>query len=170
MFGKRPTKNRVLGLIDFENIWQNIIKDMPPPERFSLRAGFDRLTRKVAQEVGEIANVFIFVPPHLASNWGGDFHEQGFFTISCPKIKGKVGEDIDTTDQTLIDFGKYMIDNIQGLTHLCIGSGDKDFSPLARFARRKGLRVIVIAASERSLASDLIRLADKIFIFSPTEN
>lgn len=172
----RPGKNKILLLIDFENLQKNLAIT-PTAEKFSVAAGFDRLFKQISREVGEIDNVFVFVPPHSASLWGETFHKLGFFTILCPKIKSKSREEIDTTDETLTAFGKKMILQPPELTHLCLGSGDKDFSPLLREAIRKGLKIIVVAGNFNSLSSELIKLADKkpdgtkmVYLFSPTED
>lgn len=176
---KRKSKveqNKILFLIDFENL-QNNLETMPTPGKFSMVAGFDRLFKQISREVGEIDNVFVFAPPRATSLWGETFHKLGLFTILCPEIENKSGEKINTTDETLIAFGKKMILQIPELTHLCLGSGDKDFSPLVREATRKGLRIIVVAGNLRSLSSELIKLADKkldgtkmVYLFSPTED
>lgn len=164
---KKKEKARVLVLIDWENLL--ISAEEVGPETFSVVAGFDKIIEKIGQEVGSIVEVFVFTPPHLAYLWGKRLYELGFTTIVCPKIESKEGIEIDTTDQIIIDFGKKMINEIKDLTHLCIGSGDKDFRPLWREAMRKGLKRIVIAGSKLSLASEVIKLANKIYIFSPSE-
>ena len=115
-----------------------------------------------------MADVFVFLPPHQSMIYGEDISRAGFYIIDCPKVKGKKGEPQDTTDETLIRFGQWAIEKLN-VTHLCIGSGDKDFSPLVRRAIRKGLRIIVAAATMHSLSDELSGLADKIFIFSPAE-
>lgn len=168
MFFRKPKRNRILFLIDFENILQNL-KQLPSPENLSFLAGFDRLIKEVAQDIGEIIDVFVFLPPHLASIYGEDLYRAGFFIIVCPKIRDKTGEQIDTTDETLIRFGHRAIDELDNITHLCLGSGDRDFGPLVRRAIRKRLKIIVVTASQQSLATELITLADRIFLFSPTE-
>lgn len=172
----KKKKNKILVLIDFENLQKNL-ETTPIPEKFSITAGFDKLFKKISQEVGEIDSVFIFVPQHAASVWGETFHELGFFTLFCPEVKNKSGRKIDTTDETLIAFGKKMINQIPELTHLCLGSGDKDFIPLVREAIRKGLKIIITAGDYNSLSSELIKLVDKkpdstkmVYLFSPTED
>lgn len=174
---RQNEKNKILALIDFENLRRNLTTIAP--EKFSMTAGFDRLCKQIAREIGEITNIFVFIPPHAASStWGEAFHKLGFFTILCPEIEDKKGgKRIDTTDETLIAFSKEMINQIPGLTHLCLGSGDKDFGTLVREAIRKGLKIIVVAGSIGSLSSELINLADKkpdgskmVYILSPTED
>jgi len=171
-FGDRGKNlNKVLLLIDWENLLISLKSEqMPSEEGYSITAGFDRLVEQITLEIGEIVNVFIFAPPHILSSFGETFVKLGFFPIVCPKVRGKTGEEEDTTDSTLINFGRTAIEHIKGLTHLCIGSGDKDFSLLVRQAKRKGLKILVVASSNRSLATELIQLANQVFIFSPTES
>jgi len=169
---ERPTI-RVLIECDLENIWRNLPK-MPPPERLSLVAGFDRLIKEIAEQVGEIINVFIFVPPHLAIPFGPDLHKLGFTTILCPKVEEKAtGAEVDTVDEELIKFGQWALEELE-FTHLCLISGDRDFAPLIRQAVRKKKEIIVAAADRRSLAIELIQLVrlakGKIFIFSPVKD
>ena len=169
-FGQKKIKGaKVLVLIDWENLLAALRLLSSPPERFSMAAGFDRLIEEITDKVGEIAVVFIFTPSHLVASVEQISRELGFFTVVCPKTKDKkTGEYVDTVDATLIELGEIQMGLINGLTHLCIGSGDRDFTPLMRRARRKGLRTIVVAGSEKSLASKMIDLADNLFIFSPS--
>jgi hypothetical protein len=165
---KKTKINKILVLIDVENLRANL----PPigPSGFSFPAGFDRTMKQIAREVGVIEDVFVFSPPHLIQLFGGELHHHGFTIIACPKVRSKDGRgEIDTVDQTLIDFGKKTIGRIEGLTHLCLGSGDKDFAPLVREAIRRGLKILVIASSPQSLSTELIQLSDQVYLFSPTE-
>lgn len=172
MLRAKKERARVLMLVDWENLVKNV--ELPPAEKFSVVEGFDKIIKQISQEVGEIVSIFVFAPPHLALPWGEDFHHQGFFTILCPKIRSKEGVEEDTTDATIVAFGRKMIAE-QSITHLCLGSGDRDFIPFVREAIRQGLKIIVIAANLRSLAAELIRLVDKkpsggkmVYLFSPT--
>ena len=161
-------KNRIVVLLDLENLTANL----PPigPETFSFSSGFDRVMKEIAREVGLIEDVFVFAPPHLIQTHGEHLYSQGFTIIACPKVTTKDGRQrIDTVDQTLIDFGKKIMRQTQGITHLCLGSGDKDFSLLIREAIRRGLKIIVVASSKDSLSKDLIELSDQVFLFSPIE-
>jgi len=175
MFRDKKKEKKILVLIDFENLLKNTAT--PSPERLSMEEGFNKVINQVTEEVGKIANVFIFAPPHLASLYARTFHELGFFTIHCPKIKDKRKEEKDTTDEILIEFGKKMINQIPDLTHLCLGSGDIDFSSLIKEVKLQGLKTIVIAGNLTSLAGGIINLADKnprtggkwVYFFSPTK-
>lgn len=147
--------------------WENLLQSLGPPTSGELSVSqiFLKLIKKIGQEIGEIVSVFVFAPPHLASEWGETFHEKGFFVISCPKVTDKKGEERDTVDETLIDFGGKVIQNMN-LSYLCVGTGDRDFSKLYLQAIGKGLKAVTVAASEKSLSSKLIPLSDKIIILS----
>lgn len=169
--GKQRTK--IVMLVDFENLLLNLNIELTPPEHFSLMGGLDRLIRQISQEVGEIANVLVFASAHLATAWAEDFHRLGFFTILCPRIINKAGEEEDTTDSVIMEFGRKTIRH-HDITHLCLCSGDKDFSPFLREAIRQGLKIVIVAGNLTSLSTELIRLADKkedggkmVYILSP---
>ena len=166
---KRPAK-KILMLIDWDNLSLNM--DLPPSE--SRVEGFNQLIKQITQEVGEIAIVVVFLPPNLAHLVAEDMYGLGFFIMICPKIKDKKGVRQDMTDRTIIDFGKKMIALIPDLTHLCLGSGDKDFIPLIREATLKGLKIMIVAGNRKSLSQELVGLADEkddgqklIYLFSP---
>lgn len=173
---KRDKKKKILVLIDFENIQRNI-DIASTPENLSIKAGFDNLSKQISSEVGEISNVFIFAPPHVASLYGEDFYRLGYFTVFCPRARNKSSKEIDTTDEILTKFGEKIISQLPEYTHLCIGSGDKDFAPLARQAIRQRLKIMVIAGGLKSISPELIDLADTkpntdkkmVYIFSPVE-
>lgn len=171
---QRKKINKILVLLDWENLSINVADFSP--DNFSLTAGFHRLAQQL-RDVGEVTNVFVFAPlPSLATH-AEIFYHQGFISVLCPKIHSKSGEEQDTTDSTIITFGQKMIGYMPDLTHLCIGSGDRDFIPLARGAIRQGLRIIIIAGSCQSLAPKLSELADihptseerMVYLFSPTK-
>lgn len=158
-------KAKVVILIDWENLLQNM---EPAFESLSISEIFLKLIKKIGQEIGEIVGVFVFAPPHLASVWGKTFYEHRFLVINCPKVTDKKGKIKDTTDETIIDFGRKVL-QIMNLSYLCIGTGDRDLSHLYQEAIWKGLKIITIAASEKSLSSKLIPLSDKIIILSALE-
>jgi len=175
MFRREKSQNKILLLIDWENIRLNT--DFLARERVSMIAGFDRIQRQIVQDIGgEIVGVFIFASPHLTSTEAETFYREGFYVISCPRVKVKDEKDKDTTDEVLIEFLKDTIKVIPNLTHICLGSGDKDFCQTLRKALRRGLKLIILAGSLSSLSPDLIDLADSnpltgkkmVYIFSPT--
>lgn len=173
-FGRKRPKTRMIVLIDLENILTNT--QFLPPEKFSQMAGLNNIVKRIAREIGEVAEVYVFTPYQLALTWGEALYQQGFVIIYCPKIRTKKGEETDTVDSVLIEVGEKMMNWIPGVTHFCLGSGDQDFTPLLRKAIRKGLKIAIIAGSLSSLSSQLIPLVDRnkkgekmIYIFSPTE-
>ena len=171
----RNKKVKILCVIDWDNIHINV----PPPEKLSITAGLDRIMKKIAQEVGEIINVFVFTPFHLALANAQAFYDETFYMILCPKIKYKKGGEQDTTDEIISAFLQDMINQMPGLTHICLGSGDKDFCRTIRqYVMRKGLKMIIIVGDMLSLSNHLINLADinpntdkkMVYVFSPTES
>lgn len=162
-FGKKTRRaraqKRVVILLDWENLLSTTTTY--PPERFSLEGELNRTIERIAQEVGVIIGIYVFIPPHLAPAWGETFKKQGFFTIFCPKRKDKEGQEADGVDEELIRFGTKMIEQVSDLTHFCLGSGDQDFVPLLREARLHSLEVIVVAGNLQSLSSELLPFAEK---------
>lgn len=172
---EREKENKILVLIDWENLQRNV--KLPPPEKFSMKRGFNRLLKQLS-EIGKVAMVFVFIPSHMASLYGKIFYEieAGLRVILCPRIKTKEGKEKDTVDEILMEVGREMIWQIPDLTHLCLGSGDKDFSPFLKEAIKQGLKIIIVEGNIRSLSPELIELADlhpktkkrMIYIFSPS--
>lgn len=163
---EKPPEVKIVALLDTENLYNNLPHIGPGVLSFS--AGFDRVMKEIARRIGPIEDVYVFAPPHLVQLLGEEFYQQEFTIIACPKVHAKeTGREVDTVDRTLIKFGEKTIRKEKGLTHLCIGSGDKDFAPFAREAIRQGLKILVIVSSKESLSSDLLDLADEVFLFSP---
>lgn len=171
---KKGSKILVLMLVDFENLLI-CARDNIEPTRFSIESGFKRIIKNIADETGEIVGIFAFLPSDRAMVWGRELYEMGFNIINCPRIKTKKGQDEDTTDSRLMELGEWLINNIKSLTHICVATGDSDFSPLLEKAALKGLKTMVVAANVRSLSPELIRLTDinpltkrkMIYLFSP---
>lgn len=152
--GKR--KPKVLVLLDWENFTLNFKPNDPPlPERINT------CMREIARQVGSIVGVFVFLPPHASYVWGPQLRRQGFFMLVCPKIRDKTGEEIDTTDISLMEFGNMMLDNMEGLTHLGLGSGDIDFAPLLQKAKMSGLEIIIIVPGPQSLSKKMKDFIDR---------
>lgn len=176
MSKRKDRRNKILLLIDFENLIINVRENIEPT-KFSIESGFRKIIENITEEIGEIVGIFAFLPSDRAMVWGKDLHRLGFNIIFCPGIKDKEEIEQDTTDTRLMELGEWLINNINGLTHLCVGSGDRDFSPLMRKAALKGLKRVVVAANLRSLSSELIKLTDKnpstnkkmVYLFSPIE-
>lgn len=165
---------KIIVLIDLENLLRNL---NTPPERFSLADGFDNLMEQLAK-IGRVTNVFVFGPPHSIDSHLETLDSLGFTSIPCSKEETKEGEKIDTVDSRLVQFGKEMITQIPDLTHLCLGSGDRDFIPFLRWAKRQGLKIIIAAGNIDSLSGDLIGFAQmdpatgkrRVYLFAPTKD
>lgn len=171
----RGNGNTVLMLLDFENLYFNTEFSLLPERIRAIEEGLTEVIRNITHDIGKIYTVLVFLPPHQVL-WAQKFEEMGFFTILCPQEKDKTGEMRDRTDLIMIRFGKLWMD-LPGLTHLCIGSGDKDFAPLVFEAHRKGLQIVIVAGDKTSLSDRLAQLADvnlhtgkkMIYIFSLTK-
>lgn len=166
LFSDVKPKNKILVLLDWKNL--TISLDISSSERFSLTAALDRFQRQLTEEVGEIASVFVFGPNHLSSLEAEAFYQEGFPVVSmilCPLIKPKGQEEKpvkrrDTTDEILIEFMSEMTNLMPSITHICLGSGDKDFVRAVRKAMRKRLKIILAVGDLTPLASELSDLAD----------
>jgi len=159
---KTGPKNKILVLVDLENLLKQVTSINIRPEQFSITTWFDSVLRRISRDVGnvEATDVFVFAPPHLAQPWAEIFYRLGFQIVLCPIVPTKDGKGIiNTTDERLIEFGKAQ--SRLGYSHLCLASGDKDFVGLVREASRQGLKIIIIIGSWRSAAQELLSLADK---------
>ena len=146
----RGLKPQIIVLLDLENL---IFKaGLPPPGRSPIVA-FENLIQEL-KKIGEIALGLVFTPRHLLTTYAEFFQEQGFFLVTCPKMG-----DEDTVDQNLIALGEQLIEEMPGLTHLCLGSGDDDFIPLLEKARHKELPIIIAAGDSVSLSWRISRMA-----------
>ena len=145
---------RIVVLVDYENIIQNTPAD---PSTESPTKKIIHLMEEI-RGMGRVIGVFVFVPRYLAPPYEMFFWEQEFFPILCPKIR-IAGEETDTSDETLIKFGKEVVFQFRDLTHLCLLSGDADFLPLLKLCRNRGLEIMVAASTIQSLAKDLIKVA-----------
>lgn len=165
LFRQKP-KPKILVLVDFPNLLLNMA-EIPSFREMATRDALQNLISKIARETkGEVVGTFVFVPPEMANVFGEIFYATGFFIVFCPKIRDKERILKDTTDEHLITLGETLLEHVSDLTHLCLGSGDQDFMPLVRKALNKGLQIIIVAGSEKSLSRELKRLADKIHILS----
>lgn len=162
-------KETTVILVDWENLFQVLFRERREEMSHEfVSQGFLKLINQISEEVGEIVMVFVFAPPHLISLWEEVFWKQGFFLISCLKVRSRGKKDQDTVDETLIDMGRKLIHSME-LTHLCVATGDKHFAPLHQDAILKELKTVTIIASESSLSPKLIEVSDKIILFPPIE-
>jgi len=160
---KEKAEERVLVLVDWENLRINYDAAMAGIRvRYSLTDAFQCALDRIAKETGPICGVYIFTPLHLANTDGEDLFERGYYIVYCPKVAGKKpGERRDTTDSQLKSFGERMIAQLKGITHLCIASGDRDYTRLINDARLQGIPTQLVIGSLRSLSSRLIDKLEK---------
>ena len=159
-FRKHP---KMLVLIDLENILLSVrdfgdISSMAFP-----RQKFDEIVGRLGK-IAQIVASFVFGPTNTITRHGDYLRELGFIPVHCPlmvniKERGPSTDKRDTVDPVLIETGRTMMSLLVGLTHLCIVSGDSDFTPLARDAQRRGLDVVVVAGSRLSLSKNLEEFA-----------
>lgn len=175
----KKIQQKIVLLVDLENISWGFGQRMFRPEKFSMEAGFDHLIEWLKQ-FGDVVMVCIFVPDHfietgkLTKETRQFFQKRGFFTILCSKDENK-----DTADFNMIKYGlEVLLPYIAGVTHLCIGSGDIDFSELCLEAKKKGLKIMVTTGSIKSFSKDLARIVDTnpdtgrkmVHLFTPVNN
>lgn len=169
---KKRSQNRILVLLD----WENLLFGSAPaiPDNFSVASGIEKIDRTL-REIGEVTAVFACAPFHSLSPHMDLMVQYQIFPVLCEKIRTKTGQLTDTADSNLIRLGEKLIDNFQDLTHLCIGSGDRDFFPFCKTAQRKGLKIIIVVGKPKSLSKELTKLVDvrpetgekMIYTFSP---
>jgi len=160
--------NKIILLLDLKNIVIGISAS-PSPEKLPLTSIFDRLQRQITDEVGEIASVFVFTPDHLTSLEAEALYQEGFLMVTailCPRVKIKEkleGEPVkkrDTTDEILVEFIVEMTSLMPSITHICLGSGDKDFVRAVRKAVRKRTKIMLAVGNLTSLSPELAELAN----------
>lgn len=188
--------NIVLGLFDIENLLTRTLsmidKDMhllPVERRPSITSALTK-TKRWVESIGDIYGLYVFAPLHVIFSYQLLLHNLGFITVSCPKIPldrlekkerieliqmGK--KDKDTTDDTLIKEGTKWIDNIPGITHVIIGSGDHGYKEMLKRAKMKGIKVGAVMGEDiTSHSKKILPLIDlhpvtneKMFhVFSPS--
>ena len=169
-------KSMIAFFLDLDNLRSNT--DFLT-QKISITGGFDRIQRQIMKDIGdgEISRVFVFASsPHLTSAEQEAFYNQCFYVIVCPRIKTKEGNYRDTVDEQLGEFIKDELNLVPDITHVCLGSGDKDFCRALRKVMRKNIKLIIMAGNISSLSRDLIGLADvnpltgkkMVYVFSPT--
>ncbi len=175
--------NKIIVLIDLENIILNI----PVYEigEGSLSVAFEKFKHWLEQ-TGEITGFFVFIPEDRSlHNLEFLFQEQKCWIIRCPKIPLEEilkqgffaeGEDIDTVDSSIRNFGDMMLKINSDITHVCICSGDADFVLFAKRIQKNNKKVMIMVGSIDSLSERLYQCVDKndnnlplLHIFSPVK-
>ncbi|SRR3990167_172027 len=133
-----------LVLIDWENISKGFVESEHPPETFSVSAAFDGLFDWINSETDEILDTFLFAPLYIVYTNYQLFYDQGLFPITCPRVPLGSPKSKDTVDEALIKRAERWI-TYPGLTHVCLVSGDRDFIPLLKEVKQKGLLIMISA-------------------------
>jgi hypothetical protein len=156
-----------LVLIDWENISKDIIEGRYVPERFSREVALVRLFEWIKGEAEEIFDTFLFSPLFIVYTDFKLFHDHGLVSTTCPKVPLGSPEKKDTVDTILIEKGLKWITHPE-LTHLCLASGDSDFIPLVKEAKKIGLKIMLSALDpavarvpgRQFLSKELAKMAD----------
>ncbi len=154
-FGKDEKNNRLVILIDYENISREA----------SLQGkilDFDKL-RQECLEIGIIDFILVFVPSHLVSYRLPEYiYNKGMYIISCPSAysDSKPLKEKDRVDTIMMEFGLKLVDRTD-LTHLVVVSHDGDFVRLMNQAKDRRKKVIAIAGEKISYV--LKQVVDMIY-------
>lgn len=158
---KRP---QIVGVVDVENIKKNTVPTPGSKESFFV-SGFLRIMGEL-KRIGEVVAVLVFAPTHLIAGYEEFLREQGCFIINCPKkhrnqsvLPDEPGE--DTVDPTLICFCQTFLARMEGITHVCLFSGDHHFGPmLKKLKAERKIKVFIAAGDRVSLTSEAENLID----------
>ncbi|MEK7541028.1 MAG: NYN domain-containing protein [Patescibacteria group bacterium] len=177
-YGDRPVKIAVF--IDNDNIEINMKSE--PLEKLSMDIGWERFKIWLSS-YGDIAFIFVFAPEDKIRTDGKYFYKQGFIPVSCPIIINeeerrkrdsedmelllKEGKDrefdplqlvptINTTDEIMIKTAQELIPIISRITHVCIASGDEDFLPIAKMAKKNGKKIMIMISDYKSPSKELL--------------
>jgi len=153
----RARKNRILFLIDLDNLSLNV-----NPTITNLGDALDKVVEKISQ-TGRVVKICAFASEQSLTSSVDILRSRGVILVQCPKIiidkTGARVEKQDTVDPELIRVGTIDINEMTNLTHLAIGSGDQDFEGFVRWAKAQSLGIIVVAGDRRSLSHKISDLA-----------
>lgn len=179
--------NKIAVFIDYDNIKMNMKTN--PPEKLAEGLGYERL-KSWLSKTGEIVAIFIFAPAVTIFANIEFFYKLGFIPIACPMLPQKVKEErvlygietekneelrpINKTDEVLINVAETIINLMPDITHICIASGDHHFIPVAKLAKSRGKKVMIVIGSYRPSKkfldfADRDQLANRrmIYLFNP---
>ena len=162
---KKGLPPKILVLVDLENITINL--SLMPLGGAAPSDVIKNLLPEL-RKIGDIFYVFVFSPPHRIIGYESFFKKglvfrEGVSLIECPKdikkIDGRQAE-VDTVDEKIIEWCETIVPEIEGITHVCLCSGDADFLKALKGLKKRGLKIIIASGQEDSLARELIKLAD----------
>lgn len=141
--GLNSGARRFLVLIDYRNLEQNV---QNPVERLK---DFSWLLNPILEK-GRILLVFVFIPDHYTTRAGimQLTQKHRFNVVICPRqIEGVKTKDADTVDTKIYELAYPLIDH-SDVTDIVVVAGDRDFVPLAVFARNQQKKVHIVSAAQ----------------------
>lgn len=155
---------KVLLLIDWDNVFLNLFKDLGPNEiRFEER--IDGIRHWLESNAGKIfgGHGFVFAPEHLSSYYQEVCRDSGLKIIICPKEKSETGPKKDVVDENIIWFAELLADH-PDLSWICLASGDSDYVPMLKRMKEKGKKIALAIPTLNSYSrlSEMASLADKV--------
>ena len=164
----------MLVMVDLDNILSQL--GVGNPMAFSLADGFDNMMRQLG-EMAPIVKTYVYGPPKTLERNASWLSRFDYTIVQCDLVPSKrdiLVEKVDTVDARMIEHGTFLVQEMPGITHLCLWTGDQDFVKLARNARMAGKDVVIVAGSRKSLSPELVRFAcnkpngeKAVYIFSP---
>ncbi len=167
MFRKKTTTaptqtgSKVLLLVDWENLFFTLFADFGP-DRMNLDYRFEKLMDWIKSDIGELLSDhgFIFAPEHFAAYHRQVCVKSNLKIIICPKRQ--TGEKLeDTVDETIIWFGNMMFKH-PDIGFVCLVSGDEDYVPLLEEAKKKKIKIALVAPTLNALSTNkaIVKLID----------
>lgn len=150
--------NKILFAVDTDNIGINL--NIP---QTNIAQALD-VAGKHLSRIGRIVKAYAFGPEATLAVSADALRVRGFVLVQCPRVVvdkqfGVQSESRDTVDPELVRVTTMDINEMPGLTHLAIASGDSHFEPFLRWAISQGLKIIVVAGNRKSLSSKIEALA-----------
>lgn len=183
-----PCRKEIIVFLDSDNIEINAMSgSLEKIENVLMHLGYERF-KKWLSSFGEVICTFAFAPEDKMRFDSKFFYQQGFIPISCPVLldrkhiarqekkdfdlflkEGKETEcnslysspTINTTDKLMIRIALKLLSKMPSITHVCVASGDGDFMPIVKAAKKLGKKVMIMAANYRSASKFLLAQADK---------
>lgn len=165
----------VLLLIDYDNLVLSLHNSYPSPHLMRIEYRLTKMMVWIRENLGLLFGAeevdrgikdgrgFLFSPEHITSARQTLCNELGLQIMVCPKRKqaerGKTIE-VDTVDESLLWFGKNMIQH-PAITTLCLVSGDHHFIPLLLEAGTRGIKRVIVSPAIGSLSAEITEYADR---------
>ncbi|MFA5877849.1 MAG: NYN domain-containing protein [Candidatus Staskawiczbacteria bacterium] len=158
-FPQKPHENRILVLIDWENSTIDNFAVIGP-SAFSLKSLYAEITEKLG-EIGRITMSVTFITTRDIMRLSEDFYKLGIHPVVSPMVVMQKRDPVwhGIVDEALITFGRELVNETTSFTHVCVVSGDADFTKFCRWLQRQGKKVIIFAHAKK-LSASLAECAD----------